>query len=101
MIRSAAPVKVTVVHPGGVRTNITQLPADWTNTDDERRRPEVYNIKLFSMTADDAAGRILSAVKAGWGRLRLGRTIRLDRMIRLRPETYPRLIATWDRKMVG
>lgn len=37
MIRVGAPVKVTVVHPGGVRTNIAQPPTDHSWTDADRR----------------------------------------------------------------
>ncbi|WP_291048893.1 SDR family NAD(P)-dependent oxidoreductase [Herbiconiux sp.] len=101
LIRLGAPVKVTVIHPGGVRTSIAEIPASATVSAVERRQAEVYNTKLFRMTAEDAAARILKAVAAGKGRLRLGQTVAVDRLVRAFPQSYPRVVAAWDKRTFG
>lgn len=104
-IRHKWPLKVTVVHPGGVKTSIAASVAQQAEgrelTAAERKRQKVYEEKLFTMAASDAASQILDGVARGRGRVRLGQTYAVDRLVRLMPESYPRLIALWDRFTFG
>lgn len=107
-IRHRWPVKVSVVHPGGVKTAIASSVAAQAGevegrslTPAEARRQRIYEEKLFTMPAEVAAARLLEGVARGRGRIRLGQTFAVDRLVRLMPETYPRLIAVWDRVTFG
>lgn len=104
-IRHRWPVKVSVVHPGGVKTaiaaSVAQQATDRPLTPQERKRQKVYEEKLFTMPAAVAASQVLDGVARGRGRIRLGQTYAVDRLVRLAPETYPRLIALWDRVTFG
>ncbi len=110
LLLAEAPVAVTVVHPGGVRTAIRDAKpvalggrpgageAEAALTDAERRRNEVYKQKLFRMSADDAAQRILRGVERRRGRVLLGQARMVDRLVRALPEQYPKIVARWSRK---
>lgn len=110
MLQQGAPVSVTVVHPGGVRTAIRDakpvqfggepgaLEAEAAMSDSERRRNEIYKQKLFKMSAEDAAERILKGVQRRRGRVLLGQARWVDVLVRLIPEQYPRIVANWSRK---
>jgi len=110
LLLSNAPVKVTVVHPGGVRTAIRDakpvelggkpgaLEAEASLTDAERHRNEIYKEKLFKMSAEDAATQIVRGVSRGKGRVLLGQARMVDRLVRALPEQYPRIVARWSRK---
>ncbi len=110
LLLEGAPVRVTVVHPGGVRTAIRDakpvelggepgaVEAEAALTDAERHRNEVYKQKLFKMSAEDAALRILRGVERGRGRVLLGQARMVDRLVRLLPEHYPGIVAAWSKK---
>lgn len=111
LVMQNAPVAVTVVHPGGVRTAIRDakpvelggvpgaVEAEAALTEAERHRNEVYKQKLFKMSAEQAAEQILRGVRKKKGRVLLGQARIVDRLVRLMPEQYPRLVAAWSRKM--
>jgi NAD(P)-dependent dehydrogenase (short-subunit alcohol dehydrogenase family) len=94
------PVAVTVVHPGGVRTNIRNAVIARTGPLDPEaaRRNEVYESRLFRTTPDEAARQILTGVERGKGRVLIGQAHRVDRIVRLLPALYPRVVARWERR---
>ena len=106
MIAAKAPVKVTVVHPGGVKTNIATAGEENAKelgvelTDAQRERVRVYNEKLLKMPAEQAARIILGGVAAGKPRVLVGNDARtLDAVVRLVPSLYPRLGALMERTL--
>ncbi len=102
------PVRVTVVHPGGVRTNISNaaLAQAGPLPPEERARAErrawVYNERLFRTPAAGAAAVILRGVAAGRGRVLVGPDARaVDLGVRLFPAFYSRVVAWWERRVFG
>jgi NAD(P)-dependent dehydrogenase (short-subunit alcohol dehydrogenase family) len=95
MLAGGHPVQVTVVHPGGVKTNIAtaafergaaQRPA--TASDEARMR--TYNEKLLKLPADRAATIIVDGVEGGKPRVLVGNDAKLvDLFVRLVPRFYP------------
>ena len=102
------PVRVTVVHPGGVQTNISNAaleraaglsPAEQARAEGRNR---VYNETLFRTTAAQAAATILDGVGAGRERVLVGRDARaVDLGVRLFPTVYSRVVAWWERRTFG
>lgn len=102
-----APVRVTVVHPGGVRTNIATASLDAREsrggeiTDVDRARVELYNEKLLVMPAEKAAKIILDGVEKGRARVMVGRDAKaVDFVVRLIPTEYPWLVARYTRRLL-
>ena len=102
------PVRVTVVHPGGVKTNISTaalaqagaLPLAARARAEHRTR--VYNETLFRTTAADAARTVLDGVAAGRGRVLVGADARaVDAGVRAFPTVYSRVVAWWERRTFG
>ena len=84
-------VGITVVHPGGVRTNIARR----ARLRDERRRAAMTTEfeRVARMTPERAAARIVTAIERGTPRLRLGpETYLLDWAKRLAPVATQRLL---------
>lgn len=108
MLADDLPVKVTVVHPGGVRTNIATAAFEHGRREgevltpgDEQRRA-FYNEKLLRMEPADAAEIILRGVAAGRARIIVGASARrLDRLTRLLPAAGPVLTARFDRRFAA
>ncbi len=103
-----APVRVTVVHPGGIQTNISTaaLEAAGPLAPEARRRAEhrtrVYNETLFRTTAPEAARIILDGVARGKERILVGSDARaVDLGVRLVPALYSRVVAWWERRTFG
>ncbi|GAB2634001.1 SDR family NAD(P)-dependent oxidoreductase [Streptomyces capparidis] len=108
MLLAGHPVRVTVVHPGGVRTNIATAAlreAQRAGIDvpaSERARVRVYDEKLLRMPADKAAAIILRGVERGRPRVLVGSDARtVDLLVRLAPRRYPRLATRFERKVFG
>jgi short-subunit dehydrogenase len=102
MIFHRHPVRVSVVHPGGVKTNIATaaLAAAGTAGDEDTRRARVYNEKLLRLPAAKAADIIVAGVAANRPRIIVGNDARLvDLMVRALPRSYPRLSAWWSRRV--
>jgi NAD(P)-dependent dehydrogenase (short-subunit alcohol dehydrogenase family) len=102
------PVGVTVVHPGGVRTNIATASLELAPqfgievTERDRRRVQIYNEKLLRMDPARAANIIIDAVEANKSRVRVGNDAKLvDRIVRLFPASYGRVLALMDRLALG
>ena len=102
LLTAKHPVGVTVVHPGGIKTNITanaHVQNSSTLADDQQsRRAEAYDEKLFKTTADEAATRILDAVVRNRGRVLIAQATWVDRLVRAAPSLYPWVVARWERK---
>ncbi len=104
MLRDKLPVRVTVVHPGGVKTNIANnglLHAEelgYQVSDHERRRVQAYNEKLLRMPAAVAAKIIVDGVENNRPRVLVGNDAKIvDLLVRMFPAGYPRLTLALNR----
>jgi NAD(P)-dependent dehydrogenase (short-subunit alcohol dehydrogenase family) len=98
MLRDKLPVKVTVVHPGGVKTNIATAGLQHAEalgyevSDHERRRVQAYNDKLLRMPPAEAARIILDGVERNKARVLVGNDAKLvDLIVRSFPVSYTRV----------
>ncbi|OBA97026.1 acetoin dehydrogenase [Mycobacteriaceae bacterium 1482268.1] len=108
MLAARLPVKVTVVHPGGIATNIatsalTEAELEGREiTEEQRQRAEAYNEKLLKMSPDRAAGVIVDGVEAGRSRILVGNDAKgVDLLVRLLPRAHPRLVRWWEKRTFG
>jgi NAD(P)-dependent dehydrogenase (short-subunit alcohol dehydrogenase family) len=104
MLAARLPVAVTVVHPGGVRTNIARSaygPGAGSMPAEHLDRIATYERKLFRTSADDAARIILTGVRRKKGRVLIAQARAVDRLVRLLPESYPRHVVAWGRRLFG
>lgn len=104
MVLNHHPVRVSVVHPGGVKTNIASAAlaeaGEAGQSDENLRRAQTYNEKLLKLPAAKAADIIVDGVAANKPRIIVGKDARLvDLMVRLLPRSYPGLSAWWTRRM--
>jgi NAD(P)-dependent dehydrogenase (short-subunit alcohol dehydrogenase family) len=107
MLQAKLPVKVTVVHPGGVKTNIATAALENAATmgvevtERQRHRVEVYNEKLLKMPPPEAANIIIDGVESGKARVRVGNDARMiDWIVRAFPVSYPRVLLLMERLTV-
>ncbi|WP_299951844.1 SDR family oxidoreductase [uncultured Modestobacter sp.] len=104
MLLAGHPVQVTVVHPGGVRTNIATAAlehgrAQGAVTPADEARMRMYNEKLLRMPAEHAARIVVDGVEAGKPRILVGNDAKaVDLLVRLFPATYPRIAARLQRR---
>ncbi|HEX3617827.1 MAG TPA: SDR family NAD(P)-dependent oxidoreductase [Solirubrobacteraceae bacterium] len=98
MLRDRLPVKVTVVHPGGVKTNIATAGLEHAEalgyevSEHERRRVQAYNDKLLRMPAAEAARIIIDAVERDKPRVLVGNDAKVvDLIVRSFPVSYTRV----------
>ncbi len=105
MLADGLPVKVTVIHPAGVRTNIASAAFEHAHgqsdrhSDRDQRRLAFYNERLLRMDPSDAAEIILRGVAAGRPRILVGASAkRLDLFTRARPAAGPALTAWFERR---
>lgn len=108
MLRDRLPVKVTVVHPGGVKTNIASNALEraaevgMTVTEAERKRAKIYNEKLLKMDPAQAANIIVDGVEKDRARVRVGTDAKLiDYIVRCFPVGYQRFTLALDRLTLG
>jgi short-subunit dehydrogenase len=106
MIVDGHPVRVSVVHPGGVRTNIATAALEHARvigasvTAEDERGTAFYNEKLLTYPADEVAEDILVAVGRGRSRIIVGSHARtIDALTRLLPSRSPALGAQLQRAM--
>jgi short-subunit dehydrogenase len=98
------PVQVTVVHPGGVRTNIASAGLEDARkrgevTPEDEARVRTYNEKLLKMPPQQAARIIVDGVEADKQRVLVGNDAKLvDLLVRLLPRRYPALVAQYERR---
>jgi NAD(P)-dependent dehydrogenase (short-subunit alcohol dehydrogenase family) len=105
MLSAGHPVKVSSVHPGGIKTNIANAALEKARelgmpvTEVEEKRRDTYNEKLLKMDPAQAAGIIVGGVEAGRPRILVGNDAKLvDAVVRLLPSHYPRLAVALDRR---
>lgn len=101
------PVRVTLVHPGGVKTNIARAALTGGVLSDEQqreqaRRVRIYDEQLLTKTATQTARTIVAGVIAGRERVLPGADVGgVDLVVRLLPTAYTRLVVWWQRRTFG
>ena len=86
-----SPVRVLVVHPGGIATDIARNSRTGTGVTDNARRTEAIDRfdKLAKKSPASAAMHIANAIEANKLRLLIGSDAKFAEIIqRLRPATY-------------
>ncbi|MBT0567082.1 SDR family oxidoreductase [Williamsia sp. CHRR-6] len=101
MLKDKLPVKVSIVHPGGVKTNISRESHVEGVSAEEARRAKIYEEQLYTWTPAQAAERILTDVARGKGRICFAQTRWVDPMVRLFPSSYPRLAVWLEKRFFG
>ncbi|MGM0351377.1 SDR family NAD(P)-dependent oxidoreductase [Streptomyces sp. Adlamb9] len=108
MLAGRHPVRVSVVHPGGVRTNIATAALDAARGQGievparQLARARVYNDRLLKMPARQAATIIVDGVEAGRPRIMVGRDAQVaDLVVRLFPRLSPKLTVLFERRLFG
>jgi short-subunit dehydrogenase len=99
---AASPVRLSVVHPGGVATNIARNSRTGSGMTDNARRAE--SIERFDAVAKttpkDAALRIIKGIEKNQPRILIGSDARMmDLVQRFRPATYWAVMARRIEKM--
>jgi NAD(P)-dependent dehydrogenase (short-subunit alcohol dehydrogenase family) len=107
MLLERHPVRVSVVHPGGVATSISDnaltaaRDAGHEITADHEARNRTYREKLLRLPADKAAAIIVDGVEKGRVRIRVGSdAVLVDRLVRLLPTTAGRIAVALERRML-
>jgi len=104
MLAGGHRVGVSVVHPGGVKTQIAsnarrtaeQLGIEVTAQD--RARERLYNEKLLKLSPERAATIIVDGVQRDRPRIRVGNdAVVIDLLVRAAPSLAPRLAVLFDR----
>ena len=96
------PVRLAVVHPGGVATNIALSSRTGSLVTDNARRAEALDrfMRLAKTTPEAAALRIIRGIERNEPRILIGKDAwRMDILQRLRPATYWTTIARSIEKM--
>jgi hypothetical protein len=101
---AGSPVRLSVVHPGGVLTNIVRNSRTGTGITDNARRAE--SIDRFDAIAKStppiAAQRIIQGIEKNQPRVLIGNDARfMDLLQRFRPATYWAVLAKRIEKMAG
>ncbi|HZK81180.1 MAG TPA: SDR family NAD(P)-dependent oxidoreductase [Humisphaera sp.] len=99
---AASPVRLSVVHPGGVATNIARNSRTGSGVTDNARRAQ--SIERFDAVArttpKDAALRIIKGIEKNQPRILIGGDARMmDLLQRFRPATYWAVMARRIEKM--
>ena len=99
---AASPIRLSVVHPGGVATNIARNSRTGSGMTDNARRAE--SIERFEAVArttpKDAALRIIKGIENNQPRILIGGDARMmDLLQRFRPATYWAVMARRFEKM--
>ena len=91
-----SPVRLSVVHPGGIKTNIVRNSRAGSGvTDNERRVQSIERFDAIAQTsAKDAALRIIRGIEKNEPRILIGGDARfMDLLQRFRPATYWNVMA--------
>ncbi|MGV0605994.1 SDR family NAD(P)-dependent oxidoreductase [Mycolicibacterium sp. XJ1904] len=106
MLTEGHPVRVTVVHPGGIATNIATSALNEAEragrevTAEQRRRAAAYNEKLLKMSPARAAETILAGVAANRSRVLVGKDAKgVDLLTRLLPRAHTKLVLLWEKQV--
>jgi NADP-dependent 3-hydroxy acid dehydrogenase YdfG len=93
MLVAGHPVKVTTVHPGGIKTNIAHNMATAENIDKEELA-QTFDKRLASTSPQKAARVILEGVRKDKARVLVGLDAKaLDILVRMTGSGYQRLVA--------
>jgi short-subunit dehydrogenase len=93
---AASPIKLSVVHPGGVATNIARNSRTGVGmTDNARRAQSIERFETVAKTTPTAAAlRIIAGIENNAPRILIGNDARfMDLLQRLRPGTYWAVLA--------
>ena len=93
---AASPVRLSVVHPGGIATNIARNSRSGTGmTDNARRAQSIERFDAVARTTPAAAAlRIIAGIEKNQPRILIGNDARLmDLLQRFRPATYWAVLA--------
>jgi NADP-dependent 3-hydroxy acid dehydrogenase YdfG len=94
------PVKVTTVHPGGIKTNIVRNMSAVDSVDKEKLT-KTFDRKLATTTPEQAARTILDGVRKNRARVLVGPDAKaLDLIVRLTGARYQRLFSTVMSRLV-
>ncbi len=99
---AASPVRLSVVHPGGVATDIVRNSRTGIGiTDNTRRARSIERFDEVARTTPQAAAlRIIQGIEKNQPRILIGNDARfMDLLQRLRPATYWRVLARRIEKM--
>jgi short-subunit dehydrogenase len=99
---AASPIRLSVVHPGGVSTNIVRNSRAGTGvTDNERRAQLIERFDAAAKTTPAAAAlRIVRGIEKNQPRILIGNDARfMDLLQRFRPATYWAVLARRIEKM--
>jgi short-subunit dehydrogenase len=99
---AGSPVRLSVVHPGGVATNIVRNARSGAGVTDNARRAQAIERfdRLAKTTPQAAALRIIAGIEKNQPRILIGNDARfMDLLQRLRPATYWAPIARRIEKM--
>ncbi len=99
---AASPVRLSVVHPGGVATNIARNSRTGVGmTDNARRAQSIERFDAVAKTTPkDAALRIIKGIEKNQPRILIGNDARImDLLQRFRPATYWAVLARRIEKM--
>ena len=99
---TASPVRLSVVHPGGVATDIVRNSRTGIGiTDNTRRARSIERFDEVARTTPQAAAlRIIQGIEKNQPRILIGNDARfMDLLQRLRPATYWRVLARRIEKM--
>ncbi|EFQ82480.1 oxidoreductase, short chain dehydrogenase/reductase family protein [Aeromicrobium marinum DSM 15272] len=106
MLLDRHPVRVSVVHPGGVATNIADSAVAHARaagveiTPAKEARARTYREKLLTMDPQRAARIIVDGVEKGRPRIRVGQdAIVVDRIVRLLPSSATRMAVHIERRL--
>jgi len=100
MLISKHPVKVTCVHPGGIKTAIARNSTAAAGQD-TKALAELFDKRLARTTPEAASRVILRGVQAGRPRVLIGSDARaLDALVRLTGSGYQRMVATVAGRML-
>lgn len=108
MLAAGLPVRVTVVHPGGVKTNIASAAlararaSGLAVTAEDEARERMYNEKLLKLSPDLAAETILAGVARDQARVLVGNDARaVDLLVRAFPVAYQRAAIALGRRLAA
>jgi short-subunit dehydrogenase len=99
---AASPVRLSVVHPGGIATNIARNSRTGTGmTDNARRAQSIERFDAVAKTTPAAAAlRIVEGIEKNQPRILIGNDARfMDLLQRFRPATYWAVLARKIEKM--
>jgi short-subunit dehydrogenase len=100
---ASSPVRLSVVHPGGVSTNIVRNMRTGIGVTDNERRAQIIEWfdQFAGTTPKDAALRIIKGVEKNEPRILIGGDARfMDLLQRFRPATYWKVLARRSEKML-